>query len=101
MLRGTGLEASLAFYCRKLGLKQIRRMDHEKGRFSLVFVAPEGQEEAQIELTYNWDPEQYTGGRNLRHVDYEVDNIYETCKQLMDAGVTINRPPRDGKMAFV
>ena len=101
MVRVTDLDASLDFYCRKLGLKLIRRMDHEKGRFSLVFVAPEGQEEAQIELTYNWDPEQYTGGRNFGHVAYEVDDIYATCKRLMDAGVTINRPPRDGKMAFV
>ena len=101
MVRVTDLDASLDFYCRKLGLKQIRRMDHEKGRFTLVFVAPEGQEEAQIELTYNWDPEEYTGGRNFGHVAYEVDDIYATCKRLMDAGVTINRPPRDGKMAFV
>ena len=84
MVRVTDLDASLDFYCRKLGLKQIRRMDHEKGRFSLVFVAPEGQEEAQIELTYNWDPEEYTGGRNFGHVAYEVDDIYAMCKKLMD-----------------
>ena len=76
-------------------------MDHEAGRFTLVFVAAEGQEDCAIELTYNWDPEQYTGGRNFGHVAYEVDDIYATCQQLMDAGVTINRPPRDGKMAFV
>ena len=101
MVRVTDLDASLDFYCGKLGLKQIRRMDHEKGRFTLVFVAPEGQEEAQIELTHNWDPQQYTGGRNFGHVAYEVDDIYATCKRLMEAGVTINRPPRDGKMAFV
>jgi len=101
MVRVSDLDASLDFYCNKLGLKQIRRMDHEKGRFTLVFVAPEGQEDAQIELTYNWDPEQYTGGRNFGHVAYEVDDIYATCKKLLDRGVTINRPPRDGKMAFV
>ena len=101
MVRVSDLDASLDFYCNKLGLKQIRRMDHDKGRFTLVFVAPEGQEDAQIELTYNWDPEQYTGGRNFGHVAYEVDDIYATCKRLLDRGVTINRPPRDGKMAFV
>ena len=101
MVRVTDLEASLDFYCRKLGLKQIRRMDHEKGRFSLVFVAPEGQEEAQIELTYNWDPEQYTGGRNFGHVAYEVDDIYAACQRFIDLGYTISRPPRDGHMAFV
>ena len=78
MVRVTDLDASLDFYCRKLGLKQVRRMDHEKGRFTLVFVAPEGQEDAQIELTHNWDPEQYTGGRNFGHVAYEVDDIYAT-----------------------
>jgi len=76
-------------------------MDHEAGRFTLVFVAPEGQEDCAIELTYNWDPEVYTGGRNFGHVAYEVDDIYATCKKLKDAGVTINRPPRDGKMAFI
>jgi lactoylglutathione lyase len=101
MVRVSNLEDSLDFYCRKLGLKQVRRMDHEAGRFTLVFVAPEGQEDCAIELTYNWDPQEYTGGRNFGHVAYEVDDIYATCKKLMAEGVTINRPPRDGKMAFV
>jgi lactoylglutathione lyase len=101
MVRVSNLERSLDFYCRKLGLKQVRRTDHEAGRFTLVFVAPEGQEDCAIELTYNWDPERYTGGRNFGHVAYEVDDIYALCKKLMDEGVTINRPPRDGKMAFV
>ena len=101
MVRVSNLEQSLDFYCNKLGLKQVNRMDHEGGRFTLVFVAPPGQEDCAIELTYNWDPEQYTGGRNFGHVAYEVDDIYAVCKRLMEAGVTINRPPRDGKMAFV
>jgi lactoylglutathione lyase len=101
MVRVSDLEKSLDFYCRKLGLKEIRRMDHEAGRFTLVFVAPEGQEDCAIELTYNWDPEEYTEGRNFGHVAYEVDDIYATCQRLMDMGVTINRPPRDGRMAFV
>jgi lactoylglutathione lyase len=101
MVRVTDLEQSLDFYCNKLGLKQVRRIDNEAGRFSLVFVAPEGQEDCAIELTYNWDPELYTGGRNFGHVAYEVDDIYALCARLRDAGVTINRPPRDGKMAFI
>ena len=101
MVRVSDLEASLDFYCNKLGLQQVRRVDHEAGRFTLVFVAPPGQEECAIELTYNWDPEQYTGGRNFGHVAYEVDDIYALCQRLRDAGVTINRPPRDGKMAFI
>ena len=101
MVRVSNLEASLDFYCNKLGLKEVRRVDHEAGRFTLVFVAPPGQEDCAIELTYNWDPEQYTGGRNFGHVAYEVDDIYATCKRLKEAGVTIHRPPRDGKMAFV
>jgi lactoylglutathione lyase len=101
MVRVSDLEASLDFYCRKLGLKQVKRTDHEAGRFTLVFVAAEGQEDCAIELTYNWDPEAYTGGRNFGHVAYEVDDIYVTCQKLKDAGVTINRPPRDGKMAFI
>jgi lactoylglutathione lyase len=101
MVRVTNLDASLDFYCRKLGLKQIKRTDHEAGRFTLVFVAAEGQEDCAIELTYNWDPEVYAGGRNFGHVAYEVDDIYATCQKLKDAGITINRPPRDGKMAFV
>lgn len=101
MVRVSNLNESLDFYCRKLGLKEIRRSEHEAGRFTLVFLAPEGQEDAQIELTYNWDPEEYTEGRNFGHIAYEVDDIYETCRRLMDMGVTINRPPRDGRMAFV
>lgn len=101
MVRVTDLEESVDFYCNKLGLKEVRRHENEGGRFTLVFLAPEGQEEAQLELTYNWDPEEYTGGRNFGHLAYAVDNIYETCQQLMDAGVVINRPPRDGRMAFV
>jgi len=101
MVRVSNLEESLDFYCNKLGLKQVRRIDHEAGRFTLVFVAAEGQEDCAIELTYNWDPEEYTGGRNFGHVAYEVDDIYALCQRLRDAGVTINRPPRDGKMAFI
>jgi len=101
MVRVSDLDASLDFYCNKLGLKVTRRDDYESGRFTLLFVAPEGQEECPLELTYNWDPEQYTEGRNFGHVAYEVDDIYATCQRLMDAGVTINRPPRDGRMAFI
>jgi lactoylglutathione lyase len=101
MVRVSDLNASLDFYCNKLGLKEIRRSEHEAGRFTLVFVAPQGQEESQIELTYNWDPEPYGEGRNFGHVAFEVDDIYSTCKKLMSAGVTINRPPRDGRMAFI
>ena len=101
MVRVSNLEQSLDFYCKKLGLKEVRRMEHQAGRFTLVFVAPEGQEDCAIELTYNWDPEPYTGGRNFGHVAYEVDDIYGLCSKLMKAGVTINRPPRDGRMAFV
>ena len=101
MVRVSNLESSLDFYCNKLGLKEVKRIDHEAGRFTLVFVAAEGQEDCAIELTHNWDPEQYTGGRNFGHVAYEVDNIYATCARLRDSGVTINRPPRDGKMAFI
>ncbi len=101
MVRVSNLEQSLDFYCNKLGLKEVRRMEHQAGRFTLVFVAPAGQEDCAIELTYNWDPEQYTGGRNFGHVAYEVDDIYALCSKLMKAGVTINRPPRDGRMAFV
>jgi lactoylglutathione lyase len=101
MIRVSDLDASLDFYCTKLGLKEVRRVDVEQGRFTLVFLAPEGQEEAQIELTYNWDPETLTGGRNFGHLAYQVDDIYAVCQRLMDAGVTISRPPRDGRMAFV
>jgi lactoylglutathione lyase len=101
MVRVTDVDASLDFYCNKLGLKQIRRMDNDKGRFSLIFLAAPGDEAAQVELTYNWDPEAYDGGRNFGHLAYEVDDIYAACQRLMDGGVTINRPPRDGRMAFV
>jgi lactoylglutathione lyase len=101
MVRVSNLDTSLDFYCNKLGLKQIRRVDHEAGRFTLVFVAAPGQEDCAVELTHNWDPEQYTGGRNFGHLAYEVDDIYAMCRRLLDAGVTINRPPRDGKMAFI
>lgn len=101
MVRVADLDASLDFYCNKLGLKEVRRMDHAQGRFTLVFVAPEGQEDCALELTYNWDPQEYGEGRNFGHVAYEVDDIYAICERLMNAGVVINRPPRDGKMAFV
>lgn len=101
MVRVTDLEKSLDFYCNKLGLIEIRRKDIEAGRFSLIFLAAPGDEDAQVELTWNWDPEEYGEGRNFGHLAYAVDNIYESCQQLMDAGVTINRPPRDGYMAFV
>ena len=101
MVRVSNLEQSLDFYCSKLGLKEVSRVNHEAGRFTLVFVAAPGQEDCPIELTHNWDPEQYTGGRNFGHVAYEVDDIYATCSKLMKTGVTINRPPRDGRMAFI
>ena len=101
MVRVSNLEASLDFYVNKLGLTELRRYNNEGGRFTLVFLAAPGQPDAQVELTYTWDPEQYTGGRNFGHLAYEVDDIYATCKKLQDAGVTINRPPRDGRMAFV
>ena len=101
MVRVADLDASLAFYCNHLGLEQIGRYDVDAGRFSLVFLAAPGQKEAQIELTHNWDAEELDEGRNFGHLAYEVDDIYATCQKLMDAGVTINRPPRDGRMAFV
>ena len=101
MVRVTDLEASLDFYCAKLGLQETRRREDENGRFTLVFLSAPGDEDAQIELTYNWDPEPYLGGRNFGHLAYEVSDIYATCGQLMAGGVTINRPPRDGRMAFV
>ena len=101
MVRVTDLDESLDFYCNKLGLTEIRRKDVEAGRFTLVFLAAPGDEDAQVELTWNWDPEEYGEGRNFGHLAYAVDDIYETCQRLMDAGVTINRPPRDGYMAFV
>jgi lactoylglutathione lyase len=101
MVRVRDLEASLDFYCRKLGLVELRRHDVPPGRYTLVFLAAPGDESAQIELTHNWDPEDYQGGRNFGHVAYEVDDIYATCRRLADGGVTIHRPPRDGRMAFV
>ena len=101
MVRVTDLDASLKFYCDHLGLKNVGRFDIEEGRFTLVFLAPEGQEDAQIELTYNWDAEKLDEGRNFGHLAYQVENIYETCDRLAKAGVTINRPPRDGRMAFI
>ncbi|WP_343716466.1 VOC family protein [Inquilinus sp.] len=101
MVRVTDLEQSLHFYRDLLGLKETRRIENEKGRFTLVFLAPPGQEDAPVELTYNWDPEVYTGGRNFGHLAYEVDDIYEFCDRVQKAGVTINRPPRDGHMAFI
>jgi lactoylglutathione lyase len=101
MVRVSDLDESLDFYCNKLGLKEVRRSEHAAGRFTLVFVAPEGQEECMLELTYNWDPQPYREGRNFGHVAYEVDDIYATCERLKASGVTINRPPRDGKMAFI
>jgi lactoylglutathione lyase len=102
MVRVTDLEQSLDFYCNKLGLVEIRRYDSEKGRFTLVFLAAPGDEErAMVELTYNWDPEKYGIGRAFGHLAYEVEDIYALCDKLMKAGVTINRPPRDGHMAFI
>ncbi len=101
MVRVTDLEASLRFYRDALGLREIRRRDSEGGRFTLVFLAAPGDDAAQIELTHNWDPEVYTGGRNFGHLAYAVDDLYATCQRLADHGVTINRPPRDGHMAFV
>lgn len=101
MVRITDIEESLSFYRDKLGLKEVRRMENEKGRYTLIFLGPDENPEAQVELTYNWDPETYTGGRNFGHLAYSVKNIYETCQSLMDKGVTINRPPRDGHMAFI
>jgi lactoylglutathione lyase len=101
MVRVANLDESLDFYCNKLGLRELRRKESEKGRFTLVFLAAPGDEEAQVELTYNWDPEKYTEGRNFGHLAYAVDDIYALCQRLRDGGVTISRPPRDGHMAFV
>jgi lactoylglutathione lyase len=109
MIRVSDLETSLDFFCNKLGLREVRRITNEQGRFTLVFLAapedtltgPENRRSPLIELTYNWDPEVYTGGRNFGHLAYEVDDIYALCQRLMDAGITINRPPRDGNMAFI
>ena len=105
MIRVTDIDATVRFF-EMLGLQEVRRINSEQGRFTLVFVAAPGDEDAQVELTYNWptegkEPEVYTGGRNFGHLAYRVENIYETCQRLMDNGVTINRPPRDGHMAFV
>ena len=101
MVRITDPDESLAFFCDALGLTLLKRYDNEAGRFSLLFLAAPGDEEAQVELTYNWDPETLTGGRNFGHLAYAVENIYESCERLQAHGVTINRPPRDGRMAFV
>lgn len=101
MVRVSDVDASLDFYCDKLGLVELRRYDSEQGRFTLIFLAAPGDEDAQIELTWNWDPEEYDEGRNFGHLAYEVDDIYALCQRLMDGGITINRPPRDGRMAFV
>jgi lactoylglutathione lyase len=101
MVRVTDVDKSLDFYCKQLGLVELKRYDSEQGRFTLIFLAAPGDEEAQVELTHNWDPEEYGEGRNFGHLAYQVDDIYEICRKLMDAGVTINRPPRDGHMAFV
>jgi lactoylglutathione lyase len=101
MVRVTDIERSLRFYRDALGLKELSRKDYPQGRYTLVFLAAPGDEEAQVELTHNWDPEEYSGGRNFGHLAYAVDDIYAACRRLMDHGVTINRPPRDGRMAFV
>ncbi|HXQ64513.1 MAG TPA: VOC family protein [Steroidobacteraceae bacterium] len=101
MVRVTNLEASLDFYCNKLGLEEAGRSVNQAGRYTLVFLAAPGDHDAQVELTFNWDPENYTIGRAFGHLAYQVDDIYATCARLMNAGVTINRPPRDGRMAFV
>jgi len=101
MIRVTDPDATIRFF-NLLGLNEVRRMESQQGRFSLIFLAAPGEEgQAEVELTHNWDPEDYSGGRNFGHLAYRVDNIYETCQRLMDGGVTINRPPRDGHMAFV
>ena len=101
MVRVTDLDESLDFYCNKFGLVEVNRKEVPAGRFTLVFLAAPGDESAQVELTHNWDPEEYDEGRNFGHLAYAVDDIYFACQRLMDAGVTINRPPRDGYMAFV
>ena len=109
MVRVTDVDKSLTFYCGLLGLKEVSRTVNEKGRFTLIFLAAPGDEERakgsawapMVELTYNWDPQEYTGGRNFGHLAYRVDNVYDACQRLMDGGVTINRPPRDGHMAFI
>lgn len=100
MVRVRDLDVSLNFYV-KLGLREVKRSEHPEGRFTLVFLAAHGDDSAQIELTYNWDPEDYGSSRNFGHIAYQVEDIYETCQRLQDAGITINRPPRDGRMAFL
>jgi len=101
MVRVTDIDASLRFYCDALGLRELSRQEVPAGRFTLVFLAAPSDESAQVELTYNWDPQPYPSGRNFGHLAYAVDDIYASCQRLMDHGVTINRPPRDGRMAFV
>mgnify|MGYP001556891254 CR=1 FL=1 len=101
MVRVTDLDESLDFYCKALGLVELSRKEVPSGRYTLVFLSAPGDEEAQVELTWNWDPEEYTGGRNFGHLAYRVDDIYALCERLQEHGVTINRPPRDGHMAFV
>jgi lactoylglutathione lyase len=101
MVRVSDVDESLAFYADKLGLKEVRRIESQQGRYTLIFLAADENPDAQVELTHNWDPEVYTGGRNFGHLAYSVKDIYATCRQLMDKGVTINRPPRDGRMAFI
>lgn len=101
MVRVSDLEESLDFYCNKLGMREIRRIDNEQGRFSLIFIAFPGDESCPLELTYNWDKSDYAGGRNFGHVAYQVDDIYAVCDRLQKQGITINRPPRDGFMAFI
>ncbi len=101
MVRVADVDASLDFYCNGLGLQELHRIDNDAGRFTLIFLAAPGDDEAQVELTHNWDPEEYDEGRNFGHLAYAVDDIYATCQHLRDSGVTINRPPRDGRMAFI
>lgn len=108
MVRVKDVDAALDFYCAKLGLEEVRRFENQAGRFTLIFLSAPGDRDTsienaapQVELTYNWDAEDYSGGRNFGHLAYEVNDIYASCKRLMDGGVTINRPPRDGRMAFV
>ena len=108
MVRVSNLDETLNFFCNYLGMTEVRRTESEKGRYTNIFLAASEDESAArenkapvVELTYNWDPEDYTGGRNFGHLAYEVDDIYQTCQKLMDAGITINRPPRDGRMAFI
>ena len=101
MVRVSDVDKSLDFYCNKLGLKEVRRMESEQGRFTLIYLAAPGDDHTEVELTYNWDPEAYGDGRNFGHLAFEVEDIYATCDHLMKGGVTINRPPRDGYMAFI